>query len=497
MKTITKIICTITILFAVPLLATDINIEDSLCEFLLNENAIRSSGKGIFIHTIQKKAVDVNLLLKKKKFRDDNDKQKYLRFISIMGGVDFSLTQDKTTYTLEKLYFDCDNRRREFALLSSQEAERIRKEPDAINDFPLKIYTFDGDKTILQTMSNNPNGNIDYFVNITYDSIYFPEFYKFGYNTNDESQRLIEFIDLKTTTLKQSIVNNEVHINSGAGNGAVEMRWTLLPDKEMSLSHYILNMKDQFQREKISQDYVQNKRTGEWFPRKYIYNKYIYVEGEELLVSSETFEEIPDSVEFNIPIDPSVFSPKIPEGTYVIDDRYDPFLTYSIECPNVEAIESQEKTGVNDSKKRDYKIFIPESDDAVSQSKPYILDLGTRRLLTVFASQEDMPEKTYDSLMKLERGDIAWNGSLVTLRNAKVLTISQESRHPMIHISGKWENSYDLPPQSNLPYSLLVITNESINYLLTIHQIESSGIWITYKKLNLDEFEYYYQKNRL
>jgi len=53
----------------------------------------------------------------------------------------------------------------------------------------------------------------------------------------------------------------------------------------------------------------------------YIDKRYVYVKGERVLASSETFEAIPGTVEFNISIEASTFSPEFPEGTKVIDER--------------------------------------------------------------------------------------------------------------------------------------------------------------------------------
>ena len=93
--------------------------------------------------------------------------------------------------------------------------------------------------------------------------------------------------------------------------------------------------------------------------------------------------------------------------------------------------------------------------------------------------------------MKLGKGDIAWDGSLITVRKAKALTIPDESHHPLKCTPGRWCNWDKFPDKVDLPYSVLVVPNEDIDYLITIRKIETDGIRIAYKKLSPDEAKHY------
>ena len=115
MKTIIYyLVCIAVILYPTQLSASDtMNIEASLREILSNDGSPRLSGKATYISTVYKKAVDVNNLLEGREFPDDQQKQLYVKIIRLEKGLDFLLKQDKTTHTLEGLYFDHDKKRRD------------------------------------------------------------------------------------------------------------------------------------------------------------------------------------------------------------------------------------------------------------------------------------------------------------------------------------------------------------------------------------------------
>ena len=134
-------------------------------------------------------------------------------------------------------------------------------------------------------------------------------------------------------------------------------------------------------------------------------------------------------------------------------------------------------------------VFIPVADKALKQDKPLVFDLKNAILLNPAAKIGSV--QAHEKLLKLGKGDIAWDGSLVTVRKAKALTVSQESHRPLKCTPGRWCNWDRLPDKVNLPYSVLVVTKEDVDYLITIRKIESDGIRIIYKKLNPDEVKSY------
>jgi len=155
------------------------------------------------------------------------------------------------------------------------------------------------------------------------------------------------------------------------------------------------------------------------------------------------------------------------------------------ETTQINSLELQNLNGIQNLK----EIFIPKASIALQNQEAFVLDLASGKLLNPAAKV--CSEQTHKNLLKLGKGDIAWDGSLVTVRKAKALTVSQESHRPLKCTPGRWCNWDRLPNKVDLPYSVLVVTNEDIDYLITIRKIKSDGIRIIYKKLNPDEVKSY------
>jgi hypothetical protein len=143
-------------------------------------------------------------------------------------------------------------------------------------------------------------------------------------------------------------------------------------------------------------------------------------------------------------------------------------------------------------KHQDIEIFIPKVSIALEKEESFVLDFSDGELVNPKKKPESEESNKY--LTELGKGDIAWDGVVVATRGAKVLIIKQESERPLKFTEGKWTGSYKLPEKVELPYSMLVVTNEGVNYLLKIKRIESGGITITYRELNPDELILYKQK---
>jgi hypothetical protein len=136
-------------------------------------------------------------------------------------------------------------------------------------------------------------------------------------------------------------------------------------------------------------------------------------------------------------------------------------------------------------------LFIPKADLALKEYEPFVLSISDSRLLNPRNKPES--EESNKFLAELGKGDIAWDGAVIATRGAKALTIKQESKRPLKLTKGKWTGSYQLPEKVELPYSMLVVTNERVSYLMTIRKIDSGGITIAYRELDPDELGLYKQ----
>jgi len=142
---------------------------------------------------------------------------------------------------------------------------------------------------------------------------------------------------------------------------------------------------------------------------------------------------------------------------------------------------------------KNVELFIPNVGIALEKGEAFILGLADSKLVNPQNKPES--EESNKFLTELGKGDIAWDGSVIATRGAKVLTIKQESKHPMKLTKGKWTGSYKLPEKVELPYSMLVVTDEGVNYLMVIRKIESGGITVSYRQLNPDESSRYKQES--
>ena len=202
-----------------------------------------------------------------------------------------------------------------------------------------------------------------------------------------------------------------------------------------------------------------------------------------------------------------LFHVDFPKGTYVFDlatgIQYrvgDPMSQKFYDDPNSRSVgeivkDELEKIvveGPQKGKSEPIELFIPKAALALEKNTPFVLNLSNHKLINPFSKPDS--EKAHKHLTKLGKGDIAWDGTIVPTRGAKVLTTKKESHQPLKFTKAKWSSSYKLPEKVELPYSMLVITGEGENYLMTIHKIEPDGIRITYRRLNPDETRRYKQK---
>jgi len=143
-------------------------------------------------------------------------------------------------------------------------------------------------------------------------------------------------------------------------------------------------------------------------------------------------------------------------------------------------------------KHQEAELFIPKVSIALKKDESFVLGFSDGKLVNPRNKPES--EESNKFLTELGKGDIAWDGTVVATRAAKVLTTKQESNRPLKLTKGKWAGSYKLPEKVELPYSMLIVTREGGNYLMTIRKIEPNGIRVTYKKLNPQEVSHYKQK---
>lgn len=221
-------------------------------------------------------------------------------------------------------------------------------------------------------------------------------------------------------------------------------------------------------------------------------------------VVSSIFNAKVSNIKVNDPnFSDALFHVDLPKGTRVRDEvlgiRYvvgDPMSIRThpdgISPNEVARSTLDEMVRETNQKQKEVKLFVPKVGLALEKSEPFVLGLAEGKLVNPKKKPES--EESSKFLTKLGKGDIAWDGAVVATRGAKVLTIKEESKRPLKLIKGKWTRFYKLPDKVELPYSMLVVTREHMNFLLIIRKIESGGITVAYRQLNPDELILYKQK---
>lgn len=295
----------------------------------------------------------------------------------------------------------------------------------------------------------------------------------------DGNTAILEYVDPKS-------VKHKWMIDQGLG-GAVKRYERILTRRNNKLNH-VMTMEDF---EKVD---------GLMLPRKMILRA-LNSPGEQPPILKEIIIEIIE-YRLNDPQNvPGRYHIKWPEGTivhdtvlettYISDGTGTQIQRYTIRNdidpegtllkPPIDA------NAITTKKSTNRALFIPTAQLALKKNEACILDLAHAELICVPYKDKLCREKIYRHLLNLGKGDIAWDGSLVTVRRAKALTVQKESHRPLDCIPGRWCSRDKLPDKAGMPYSLIVVTNEDMDYLVTIDKIQSDGIQITHRKLNADE----------
>jgi hypothetical protein len=288
------------------------DIETAFKGYLENNGVSRISGKGIYVHTLYKKAVNVGYFLKGMEFKDEEQKKAYIKNLQIYSGLDFSLTEDKHNYAVEKYCYDNNKVRQETSKIDAEKTSQIkdgRLSPDGLE---YQTTAFDGTKTIY--LYDDPIAKPTVINTV---KIPVPGFKGFGITDSNTDIREIYLKGMATGIFKLNGYRDNEGVHITVKMPAVEMmgEFILDPLKNM-MRNSKLYRNDKLIGENIASDYVKSD-SGEWYPQRYTIKKYVDIDGQNVLTYLEEYEALPGTVDFNIPIEPSVFSPKIPDGRVI------------------------------------------------------------------------------------------------------------------------------------------------------------------------------------
>jgi hypothetical protein len=115
------------------------------------------------------------------------------------------------------------------------------------------------------------------------------------------------------------------------------------------------------------------------------------------------------------------------------------------------------------------------------ESKPFILDLSQRKLIGAPLAESGDYESTASHLADTGQGDLAWDGTILLFRGARLLPGPQDQQ-TMSCAAGKYVCKCDLPEKLMLPYEFYVAAANRVRYKITINRMTVEALAIQYKR---------------
>ncbi|MHC4333741.1 MAG: hypothetical protein ACYSUV_08315 [Planctomycetota bacterium] len=133
--------------------------------------------------------------------------------------------------------------------------------------------------------------------------------------------------------------------------------------------------------------------------------------------------------------------------------------------------------------------LIPHVDHAKKNNQPFVFDLESGKCVAVPNKESLDDENFHRHLINLHRGDLAWNGTILTLRDALAFSAPHERQKPLVCQAGKYMHTCALPDKVATPYMLLASNKQDGRYIIKIIKIETEGITILYRRILDSEIE--------
>lgn len=124
------------------------------------------------------------------------------------------------------------------------------------------------------------------------------------------------------------------------------------------------------------------------------------------------------------------------------------------------------------------ELFLPKMQLAKPKSKPFVLDLASRKLIKQEFAGKLNSEAAYKDFLKRKKGDILWSGEIVTVRDAEIISTKPDT----LKTQKKKRTSFC---EIALGCSLTIQTKEKRTYEIVVLKIYEDKIKILVKnKIN-------------
>jgi hypothetical protein len=129
------------------------------------------------------------------------------------------------------------------------------------------------------------------------------------------------------------------------------------------------------------------------------------------------------------------------------------------------------------------RCFLPRVQVARGKNDPYILDLARGELVRISGEDELGRDRSHAALVTLGKGDLAWDGSLLALRQAKAFSLSRERQGQLRFSPSQYAVKCRLPANPVLPCTLVVERKEGNRFLVRLLAIQDDGVEVEYGPL--------------
>jgi len=301
------------------------------------------SGRGVFLHSLRKHPLTLASVTEQLKAMGLDLSADGIRNLSaLMEGL-FSATfqgaEQTNEFRLENVAFKGKKFIRRTVELSEPELEAIRSDYNSYTNFSLVTYVYNGRNTI-RIEAKRFNGARFTSLVIEPDAIYVPEFWTFGRDLDmqrwlqDASEGDIEMQVLERSGRLTFIIDEPPQQGLEKAfrrHGEI----TVVPARDCMPERVTLGYGGWTQVEWVYTNYVSTE-TGIWFPGLTVRREYAPVSDSGILTIEERFELIPDTLEFNVPVEDELFSPELPPGTRGVDFSKTPPQDFVVTADGIE-----------------------------------------------------------------------------------------------------------------------------------------------------------------
>lgn len=300
--------------------------EDVLLEFFRQDGSEFLSGKGVFLQRIFQQSFKEDDFVKGVQFNSPEHKTQALKYLKSMSGVDFSVKESKTTYSVMRLFFDdsITSKRKDLCFVTEEIYRKVSQGNLSVDSLKFDTYVQAGEN-LQNILRSGPLTK----VTVMRGKLAFPKFKGFGGLEGAGGAGADEIIKMITegTAAVSSRIENDGYLAVLTFPGDAARFEILMDTVDQTVKRFRIYYANVLSSETSYDDFIRTPN-GSLFPKKRIERKYVPLEGKSILSFEEEYTLLQESVDFNIPLDDKTFRPDIPDGAIVLHEMQSKAVEY-------------------------------------------------------------------------------------------------------------------------------------------------------------------------